>query len=244
MAGRERTELLKLSGMLALAATGCLLLFGLRVAISGKTFYSFLVWNLCLAASPYAIAGGGTRLIARSADRAARSRGLVTALVAVLWLAFYPNAPYIFTDFIHVVNRTYIRQAPAEWLGRNALLWYDLLMTAAFAFIGHFIGLVSMWLVHSSLARAWGKGAARAVVGVAILLAGLGIYLGRFSRLNTWDIVLGPRKVLAEMAEATAEPGAMLFSLAFSLFVFLTYAALLVFKRIAPEGSIDQRKED
>jgi len=230
--GGSNSGFLRLSALLGLAASGCLILFGLRVAISGNTFYRYLVWNLFLAIAPYAIAALGVRFLSRELLMSGRARTIVAWATALLWLVFYPNAPYIFTDFIHVINRTYLRAKPAEWLGLNALLWYDLLMNAAFAFIGHFIGLVSMWLVRESYAEIWGERAARALVAAAILLAGFGIYLGRFSGLNTWDLVFNARKVLGEVAEATADPKAMLFSAAFSLFIFLTYAALSLFKRI------------
>jgi uncharacterized membrane protein len=225
----KRSEFVSLSVVLALAASGCFLLYGLRFAISGKVAYRYLLWNLVLAIAPYVIAAIGVHLLARCP--ASRRRALAVP-VAALWLVFYPNAPYIFTDFIHVINKTYLRAAPTEWLGLNALLWYDLLMNAAFAFIGHFIGLVSMWLIQAGCRDAWGARAARLLVGAAILLSGFGIYLGRFSRLNSWDVVLDPRRVFSEVAEATDDPKAILFSAAFSLFILLTYAALVVFKRI------------
>jgi uncharacterized membrane protein len=239
MEGRD-SSFLKQSAVLALAAIGCILLFGLRVAISGKTFYRYLVWNLLLAIVPYLIAAASAFLLSRT--RAGRSRNAAAAAAALLWLAFYPNAPYIFTDFIHVINKTYVRATPSEWLNLNALLWYDLLMNAAFAFIGHFVGLISMWLMQGSLAKVWGERAARLVVGVAILFSGFGIYLGRFSRLNSWDLLIDLRKVAGEVGEALADPKAILFSLAFSLFILLTYVSLVVFKRIDPP-SIEARKE-
>jgi uncharacterized membrane protein len=228
MGGKGRADFLRLSAALALACLGCVLLFALRVAISGRTFYSYLVWNLALAAVPYAVAATGSSLLSRAREGGWRTAAAVAT--ATLWLVFYPNAPYIFTDFIHVINRTYPRASATEWLGVTALTWYDLLMNAAFAFLGHFIGLVSMWIVQASFARTWGKWPARSLVGVAIFLSGFGIYLGRFSRLNSWDVVLDPRKVLGEIAEASADPKAILFSAAFSLFILLTYAALVVFK--------------
>jgi uncharacterized membrane protein len=221
-----------LSAVLALSSSGCFLLFGLRVAISGTTYYRYLVWNLLLAIVPYVIAAIGIHLLARMGEGRERLRAFIGVATAALWIVFYPNAPYIFTDFIHVINRTYLRTPPADWLGLNALLWYDLLMNAAFAFIGHFIGLVSMWLIQTSFAKLWGARAARLLVAAAILVSGFGIYLGRFSRLNSWDLAFDPLRVWSEVAEATSDPKAMLFSAAFSLFIFLTYAALIVFKRI------------
>ncbi len=238
---RPRSGFVGLSVVLALAVAGCLVLYLLRFALAGRTAYRYLVWNLVLACAPYAIAALGAHLLARY--EGGRRRALVALPVAVLWLAFYPNAPYIFTDFLYVINRTYQRVSPSDRSGLNALLWYDLLMNAVFAFIGHFIGLVSMWLVQRSVTEAWGPKASRVLVAAAILLSGFGIYLGRFSRLNSWDLVLDTKKVFAEVAEATADPKAVLFSAAFSLFIFLTYAALVVFKRISMPSSRGQEEQ-
>lgn len=237
-AKRRSSDLLALTAVLGLAAAGCVLLYALRVAISGRIWYLYLVLNLALAAVPYLVAVGGSGVLRHL--RRPRSRALVALPIAAVWFLFYPNAPYIFTDFIHVVERTYLRAVPDENLRVNALLWYDLLMTAAFAFIGHFMGLVSMWLIQDSLRRVWGRAAATCLLLAASLLAGFGIYLGRFSRLNSWDALLHPVRVLNEAGEAAGDRKALLFSLAFMLFILLSYAALMVFKQVTgPEGSAD-----
>jgi len=236
--GRGGSRLGLLSAVLGLAALGCVLLYALRVLVSGRIWYLYLVLNLALAAVPYIVAVAGSTIIARLDTR--RLRALAALPIAALWLLFYPNAPYIFTDFIHVVERTYLRAVPEEALRVNVLLWYDLLMTAAFAFIGHFMGLVSMWIVQDSLGRVWGRAAAWALILAASLLAGFGIYLGRFSRLNSWDALLHPLRVLSEAGEAATDFKALLFSLAFMLFIVASYAALVVFKRVhSPEHRPD-----
>jgi uncharacterized membrane protein len=229
---KKSSEILTLTAILGLAALGCVLLYGLRVLVSRRVSYLFLVWNLAIALVPYLIAAVGSLALGKMRPR--RLRALLAVPFAALWLVFYPNAPYILTDFIHVINRTYLKTDPSEWLGTNALLWYDLVMNAAFAFIGHFIGLVSMWLVQEFLKRTWSRTAARSLVLAAILLSGFGIYLGRFSRLNSWDVLLDPRRVLGEVGEAAHDPRALLFSAVFALFILLTYGALIIFKRITP----------
>lgn len=229
-AKRKHSDLLTLTSIFALASVGCVLIYGLRVVISGRLWYLYLVWNLALAFVPFLIAAIGSTLMSHIAP--GRALSIVAAPFALLWLLFYPNAPYILTDFIHVIDRTYLRASPSEWLGLNAFIWYDLLMNAVFAFIGHFMGLVSMWIVQRTLARAWGAGAARALLAVAILLAGFGIYLGRFSRLSSWDAIFKPERVLAEIRDATTDPKAVLFSFTFAIFIALTYGALAAFKRV------------
>jgi uncharacterized membrane protein len=115
-------------------------------------------------------------------------------------------------------------------------------MNAAFAFLGHFIGLVSMWLMQGGLTRVWGSRVARIVVCVAIFFSGFGIYLGRFSRLNSWDLLFDLGKVANEVTEALSELKAILFSAVFALFILLTYVALVVFKRIELPAQ-DERKD-
>jgi uncharacterized membrane protein len=236
---KRHSDLLTLTAIFGLASLGCVLIYGLRVLISGRLWYLYLVWNLALAFVPFLIAAFGSTILARMAP----GRGLsITALpFALLWLLFYPNAPYILTDFIHVIDRTYLKVSPSEWLGINALIWYDLLMNAVFAFIGHFMGLVSMWLVQRTLRRAWGAAAAQALVAVAILLAGFGIYLGRFSRLSSWDALLDPHRVFTEVRDAAMDPKAILFSFTFAIFIALTYGALAAFKRVGSPGADERR---
>jgi len=159
----------------------------------------------------------------------------LAVVAGILWLLFYPNAPYIFTDFIHVINRSYLRAPPADWLGLNALVWYDIIMNAAFAFFGHFAGLVSMWLIARVVRHAWGRVVSRGLILVAILLSGFGIYLGRFSRLNSWNVLSSPGLVVDEILEAARDPKALLFSCVFSLFIALSYGALVVFKKIGSD---------
>jgi uncharacterized membrane protein len=230
-----------LSVLLVLASLGCVLLFGARWAISRSLSYRYLLWNLLLAFVPYIVAALAMMAERRGTEKGGRSSGLIIAFLGLFWLFFYPNAPYIFTDFIHVFNRSYLRAVPAEWIGLNALIWYDIIMNAAFAFIGHFIGLVSMWLIERVTRRAFGRVVSRFLVAAAILLSGFGIYLGRFSRLNSWDVLSSPLRVAAEVLEAVRDPKAILFSSVFSLFIALSFGALVAFKRI---GSEDRPRSD
>ncbi len=219
----------RLAAALALSGGGCAVLYIVRVSFSGRTSYSFLLWNLFLAYIPFLIATFGTWLLESIAKRA--RPGVLLIPLSLVWLLFYPNAPYIFTDFIHVVNKTFIDNKASFLLGKTGLLWYDLIMTAAFAFVGHFVGLVSVWLVQRQLERFWGTWPARFSIVFAIALSGFGVYLGRFSRLNSWDLLVSSRKVADSVRSIVSDPHAIGFSLAFSLVILLTYSALVVFKK-------------
>src|SRR5687768_12604246 len=71
-----------------------------RFVVTGATSFGFLPWNLLLAWVPFG-AAGVLRLLERD-HRLTRPR--ILALLAV-WLAFFPNAPYLVTDFQHLRPR-------------------------------------------------------------------------------------------------------------------------------------------
>ena len=217
---------LSLIAVAGLALVGCITLLAVRFFVVRDPFYLFLGTNLLLACIPLAMATVQLTLI-----RGMASCGLRTLLVsacAIVWLLFYPNAPYLFTDFIHIVEKTWIRGDPTEWLGVRGLLWYDIVMSAAFAFVGHFLGLLSMWVEGRVLDFSWGKTFERAYLALAVLLAGFGVYLGRFARLNSWDALLTPVRTIRGTLDALSDPKAILFSLTFSFFVAVTYGMLVL----------------
>jgi uncharacterized membrane protein len=118
-------------------------------------------------------------------QRREKSAGLVwSAPVAIVWLLFFPNAPYIATDLMHLR------------LGSSAPLWFDTMLLLWFATVGLVLGFVSLFLVHRRLAEAWGPLVGWAAVLMTSGLTGFGIYLGRFGRWNSWDVFMRPTLLL------------------------------------------------
>ena len=230
---RSRSLAARLAVVAGLGFLSCSLFVAVRYWLTGRFAQGYLLWNLLLAATPVAIAWAGLCLsFSCSGDGRGGRRGRAAALAAfVAWLIFYPNAPYIFTDFIHVVRRAGLGSVAAPWLSEYDLLWYDIVMNAAFAFVGHYLGLVSMYLMHGMVRRLFGRAAGWASMAPAILLSGLGIHLGRFSRFNSWDLLIHPVQAVRVIRESIADPAALLFSTAFSLFIALTYLVFYVVKR-------------
>jgi uncharacterized membrane protein len=149
--------------------------------------YTFLLWNLFLAWVPLVAAALAYAL--------ARRRGgpLVVLLVAV-WLLFFPNAPYVLTDFIHLqVN------GPSP-------LWYDALMLSSFAWTALMLGFVSLYLVHAIIAPRAGAAVGWVLVVCVLGLASFGVYLGRFARFNSWDVVTRPHLVVSVIREEIDSP--------------------------------------
>ncbi|HEY7731069.1 MAG TPA: DUF1361 domain-containing protein [Gaiellaceae bacterium] len=199
--------------LLGLASGLCVALVAVHTYETGARQYGFLVWNLFLAWLPFLLA-----LVLYDGYRRARP-ALVLAGVGAAWLLFFPNAPYILTDFVHLDEPS------------GAPLWYDGAMIAAFAFTGLLLGLGSLFLVQNVVAAAYGRLCGWLVSGVALALASVGIYLGRFVGVNSWDALVDPGRVLAPFAEHVDDPLAQTRFLALTLVLtgFLSFAYLLLY---------------
>lgn len=166
----------------------CAAMLVARVALSGRLSFGFLAWNLFLAAVPLAAT---TAL--RGLD-AMRAPIVLRAMLAALWLLFLPNAPYILTDFIHLYPKPAVP------------LWFDSLLLLSFAGTGVAMAYRSLFDVEEMIARRFGSVAAVSVSSIALLLCGFGIYLGRFRRLNSWDVLHEPWGTFVMVAERFLQP--------------------------------------
>ncbi len=160
----------------------CTLMAG-RVYWSSHWTYVFLVWNLFLAWIPYLASLWTSYLY----QRQPRSWGYLL-LPSLVWLIFFPNAPYIITDFLHLQPRSPIP------------LWYDIGLISIFAWTGLFLAVFSLRTMQR-LVKVWaGSMASWLFVFMVIGLSGLGIYLGRFLNWNSWDLFFHPYHVLTDVA--------------------------------------------
>ena len=198
---------------LLLASLFCVALVVVRNVHTDTSNFRYLIWNLFLAWIPLALA-------VFVYDRWRRRRGgLLLLALGVLWLLFFPNAPYIATDFVH------LRHDP------QAPFWYDAVTIAAFAWMGVLLGFASLYLMQT-VVRQWRGAVAGWIFAFgAIALGSLGIYLWRFLRLNSWDAVEHP-SVLPRIRHAVArDPFAyqeaiavtIVFTVALSFAYFLLY---------------------
>jgi uncharacterized membrane protein len=116
-------------------------------------------------------------------------------VAAVLWLIFFPNAPYILTDFQHLANRT--KELP---------IWYDVMMLIWFAFTGLLLGMVSLFLMQEIIRREFGRWIGWAFVALVAGLSSAGVYMGRFLRWNSWDILYNPTGIALYSFERAQNP--------------------------------------
>jgi len=172
--------------------------------------YRNLVWNLFLAWLPYLFSLLAAALYLRQPQRWWR-----LAIPAGLWLVFFPNAPYIITDFLHLEERPYVP------------IWYDILLLSIFAWTGIFLAIASLRTMQRLVRKYAGGFLSWVFVTGAIGLGGLGIYLGRFERWNSWDLLLRPQQIVKDIASRFTDPLDNLrffgFTLLFTAFLFICY---------------------
>jgi uncharacterized membrane protein len=142
--------------------------FAFRVFYSGTNNYSNLLWNLFLAWLPYLLS-----VITSSVYRITPNRWGLILLLGILWLVFFPNAPYMVTDFYHLDPRPPIP------------LWFDISLIALFAFTGCFLAIASLRSIHLIVDGFFGKFTGWLFALFTLGLGSLGVYLGRFGRYNS-----------------------------------------------------------
>jgi uncharacterized membrane protein len=168
----------------------CMFSIGLvlyRMERTGTIYFSFLLWNLLLALIPI--------VFSALAWVVSRSRWKLFALLFLLpWLLFFPNAPYILTDLLHLKSRVAMP------------LWYDMVMLLSFGLNGLFLGYISLVMVESVLERLFNR--AFAVTGslVFTFAAAYGIYLGRYHRMNSWDVWTDPLSIAHQILDPLLHP--------------------------------------
>lgn len=195
-----RRETLLLAAALLFSSVLSWGLLQARILYSGTVYFRFLNWNLFLAWIPLGLALAAWLLQGNQN----RPRLRVLPLLA-LWLLFFPNAPYLLTDLIHLNH-----YPPVP-------LWFDLLLLLSYAWNGLILGYISLRLVQALFQRWMGAAAGWVASAAAIGLAAFGIYLGRFERWNSWDVLTNPVGTLGALLNGLANPAQQIKPIAVTL---------------------------
>jgi uncharacterized membrane protein len=167
--------------MMFLLGIFCVSLLLIRAKITHSTFLFFLVWNLFLAYTPLAISS----LLINNIILIEKRRYFY--LLLLCWLLLLPNAPYLITDFVHLKKDNSIP------------VWFDVLLLASFTITGLLFGMASMHTIFRILSIKFSIVRAKLIMGIVCGLCGFGIYLGRFLRYNSWDVLQKPISLTADI---------------------------------------------
>jgi uncharacterized membrane protein len=173
-----------------------------RILVTHTDKYWFLVWNLILAWVPLVFAWLLHRRTPKGIFWSWRNFVLM-----IVWLLFLPNAFYLITDFIHLQSTSGIS------------LMFDVVLFSVYGWCGFILGYSSLLLVHQATYKRFGLKAHWLAVG-ALLLSGFAIYLGRYLRWNSWDIITNPFGLLFDVSDSIVNPSVNSLSLGTTLLFF------------------------
>jgi uncharacterized membrane protein len=201
----------KITKTLLLVSAVAIVLDFARLDLWGTTNLLYLIWNLFLAWIPYIIS-----LYFIKKDM------LVNRFVVffIFWLLFFPNAPYLVTDVLHIVSSL------------PPLLWYDSLLLFFFGWIGLILGMLSLFQIHQYLRIHMSRFFSELIILAICFVSSFGVYLGRFERWNSWDIFINPFHLIKDsffISTALIHPGTQfIFIFIFTVFIYSSYKTIYV----------------
>jgi uncharacterized membrane protein len=169
------------TGLMTLCVTiGLLSLF--RMYYFNSRTFIFLIWNVFLAWVPLGISYCLYLL------KPNKYLGIIGVFA---WLCFFPNAPYVITDFIHLFD-----------VQRNIIGWYNVVQVFFAAYTSILLALFSIFYLRKYMLNLFPRVVTRIFIALALMLSCFGIYLGRFERLNSWHVVTSPFDVLVSIKKS------------------------------------------
>lgn len=187
------------------------LMLSFRMIYTESFHFAFLVWNLMLAGIPYLLSKKLFLNIEWQEKKWIRNS------ICFLWLLFLPNSFYLLTDFVHL---TYERNAP---------YWIDIILLSYFTVMGFYLGYYSLYLMENIVKIHYGFVPTKLFSIGVIFLSAYGIYLGRFVRLNSWDLFNKPVQVMNEIKNSFINPDTFYFSFGMGLFLTMLYLSIQPF---------------
>jgi len=192
----------------------CLLLLFARIIRTEQLSYIFLIWNLFLAFIPY--------LLIKNFKQ--EQHKLLQVIIIGTTILFLPNAPYILTDLFHLRERI------------AAPMWLDLILILSFAFLGMVFFILSVnRLLAISNALFNSRWITSGLKFVIMLSSSYGIYLGRYLRLNSWDIVSNPfhlaKQMLGSVFNENCYKETFAVTITFTIFLYLVFEIMASLKQ-------------
>lgn len=177
----------RMDRMLALSCFFSVAIVLLRVLYTGVPTFLFLIWNLFLAWIPYLI----TKTMMCRIDWLEGNMRFATGFA--VWLLFIPNSFYIITDLFHLEER-------------GVPLWFDLVLIFSFAWNGLMLGVHSIQRMEFMIRLQWNISSEWIFVIPVMALNALGIYIGRYLRYNSWDVITNPWSLSEDMLFLVVHP--------------------------------------
>lgn len=187
----------------------CIVMVLARIIKTSQFNFLFMLWNLFLAFVPYWVSGYISNL--------GKTSLMKFWLVFSAWLLFLPNAPYMLTDLFHLHKRS---ELP---------IWYDLVLILSFAVTGMFLFYLSVNKMSLQAKERFPHIYHPFFLIVLFFLVSYGVYIGRFLRLNSWDVIHPLRLAKSCLSTFTNVPqfkDMVCFTILFSLFLSFIHSII------------------
>lgn len=178
----------ELTTLLIVMTLFCFTLSLFRFYVTNTKVFLFLNWNLFLAFIPW-VASSVVIINPRL-----NKNKIATLIILMIWILFFPNSPYILTDLFHLKPRS------------SAPIWFDLILILSYAWTGLLYGFISLMDIESLLKRKLSNTITFAGVTMLLFLGSFGIYLGRYLRWNSWDVLQEPYSLLNDIGDRFINP--------------------------------------
>lgn len=162
----------KMNALLVLMTLFCFSLSLFRYYISETKVFFFLNRNLFLAWIPLFLSTFILTFNIKSK--------ISIVVIIIVWILFFPNSPYILTDLFHLKARNTIP------------IWYDLIVILSYAWTGLICGFLSLHDIEKLLSSYSKQRIINGIVVLFLFMSSFGVYLGRFLRWNSWDVLNNP----------------------------------------------------
>ena len=187
----------------------CFALGIFRLIYTHNKIFLFLNWNLFLAFVPW----GLTSIMILKPSY--QKNTIVIFVLLGSWLIFFPNAPYILTDLFHIL------------VDPSMPIWFDLVLILSFAWTGLLFGFLSLWdiekILNKSIKPLW----VTSISTGLLFIGSFGVYIGRYLRWNSWNVVNEPFKLMVDLGDhiinPLAYPGAWGMTVLMGLFLNMIY---------------------
>ena len=192
--------------------------------------YVMLSWNVLLALLPL--------FFIKKAEMTIEQRKIGWSVFwMILWLLFFPNSVYMVTDFIHISNDKFMwlidveRYSPDSGVvySNEIMVWTKLLVIGMGFFFALLAGLESLYIFELNIRKKYSMIICSLGFLVVALLTGIGVYIGRFLRFNSWDILVSPMQLLKQVIGI--DEFAVQFIISFTVFVIGSYTLYRTFRK-------------
>lgn len=225
-------------GAVAMNAYAAVLVL-LRAAIYREPVYRPMLLNIALSVAPVVVLAIALVVLVLQVQLAPSTVGVWLTMIigGLLWLVLLPNAGYLITE-LNMSHRKADDPVP---------LWFDIVAVLSLTLSGVVNTVLNVLLVQflvialadpnttTPFAQPW----VYLIGGAILLLVSFGIYLGRYLRFNSWDL-MHPRsfvgKLVAHFREPGRVPSTLLFVVLHTIFFAIVYLAVVVPVATRPLG--------